>query len=502
MFLTFQIIAMKQIFFSISILIILSINVIAQNSSPYWSLAGNNNVNKSSKFGTTNDYSVRFYTNNIQRMIINSPAGFVGIGTTAPTERLHVNSALGANAFRVQVGGSTKLLVHSEGGVSVGTYAAAPANGLYVAGNVKIGSEEVDNNDNSLRASLQVTGSASIGNGLRVEDFGIVGLNSDGDGVVGSSRGAAGVYGQSLGNGVVGDAAGYGVYGSGGGRGVGGYSIYGYGGYFTSDSSYGLVAVTTPKGFYAGAFYGNVYTSGTLYQSSDKNLKTNIQEFGDAMSIINKLKPKNYEFKKDTKFASLNLPAGSHYGLLAQDLQEVLPNLVSETPHELRTIKPVITTKQTADGKTAHVISDEKETKEIIKIKGVNYLELIPILVKGMQELSKENEDLKNQIVDLKSLILKNGNSSTISSLSGYIKQNAPNPSNNSTIISYYIPNETRNAQILVTDIKGSVLRAYNVSRGEGQVNIKSGELSSGTYNYTLYMNNNKIDTKQMIIIK
>lgn len=130
---------MKQIFVSIATLFILVVSVNAQNSSPYWSLAGNSNVSKSSKFGTTNDYSVRFYTNNTQRMIINSPAGFVGIGTTAPTERLHVNSALGANAFRVQVGGSTKLLVHSEGGVSVGTYAAAPANGLYVAGNVTIG---------------------------------------------------------------------------------------------------------------------------------------------------------------------------------------------------------------------------------------------------------------------------------------------------------------------------------------------------------------------------
>lgn len=341
---------------------------------------------------------------------------------------------------------------------------------------------------------------------MDVQDFGITGLNSDGYGVVGSSRGPAGVYGQSLGDGVVGDAQGYGVYGSGGAYGVGGYSTEGYGGYFTSDSSYGMVAAASPKGFYAGVFYGNVYTSGTLYQSSDKNLKTNIQEFGNAMSIINKLKPKNYEFKKDNKFASLNLPAGSHYGLLAQDLQEVLPNLVSETPQELRIIKPVvkqvIATKPAVYGKPAHMISDEKETKEIIKIKGVNYTELIPILVKGMQELSKENEDLKNQINDLKLSISKNNSSLPTSSLQGYIKQNAPNPSNTNTVISYYTSNETRNAQILVSDMKGSVVRAYNVSKGEGQLNIKSGEFPSGTYNYSLYVNQNKIDTKQMIIIK
>lgn len=497
--LTFKIVAMKLNLFSISTLILLSMHVNAQNSSPYWSLAGNNNVTSSSKFGTTNNYSVRFYTNNTQRMIINSPAGLVGIGTTTPTDQLHVNSAVGTNPLRVQVNGYTKLFVHSAGGVAIGATATPPANGLYVSGNVGIGTK-------TPTAKLQVSGNASIASGLRVEDYGIVGYNSDGYGIEGRSRGPAGVYGISPGDGVVGDAAGYGVYGSGGAYGIGGHSTEGYGGYFTSDSSYGMVAAASPRGFYAGVFYGNVYTSGTLYQSSDKNLKTNIQEFGDAMSIINKLKPKNYEFKKDNKFASLNLPAGSHYGLLAQDLQEVLPNLVSETPQELRIIKPVvkqvIATKPAVYGKPAHMISDEKETKEIIKIKGVNYTELIPILVKGMQELSKENEDLKNQINDLKTLILKNGNSLTITSLSGYIKQNAPNPSYNNTIINYYIPNEARNAQILLTDVKGSVLKSYNVSRGQGQVNIKSGELIAGTYNYTLYINNSKIDTKQMVIIK
>ena len=53
------------------------------------------------------------------------------------------------------------------------------------------------------------------------------------------------------------------------------------------------------------------------------------------MSIINKLKPRDYLFKDDAKYASLHLPTGRHYGLLAQDLEQVLPNLVSEAPHQL-----------------------------------------------------------------------------------------------------------------------------------------------------------------------
>lgn len=51
------------------------------------------------------------------------------------------------------------------------------------------------------------------------------------------------------------------------------------------------------------------------------------------MSIINKLKPKNYEFRNDGKYAAMNLPKGNHYGLIAQELEEVLPNLVAYAPH-------------------------------------------------------------------------------------------------------------------------------------------------------------------------
>ncbi|WP_018616659.1 hypothetical protein [Segetibacter koreensis] len=68
--------------------------------------------------------------------------------------------------------------------------------------------------------------------------------------------------------------------------------------------------------------------------------------------------------------------------------------------------------------------------------------------------------------------------------------------------ISYYAPNDNKKAQILVTDMKGRVLRAYSVARGECQVNIKSQELPTGTYNYTFCVNGSKIDTKQMIITK
>src|SRR5258706_1481054 len=74
---------MKKIFLSLAILFALVIGN-AQNTSPYWSLVGNSNATSSSKLGTTNAIDLRLFTNNSEKMRINT-AGAVGIGTTAPS---------------------------------------------------------------------------------------------------------------------------------------------------------------------------------------------------------------------------------------------------------------------------------------------------------------------------------------------------------------------------------------------------------------------------------
>jgi hypothetical protein len=55
-------------------------------------------------------------------------------------------------------------------------------------------------------------------------------------------------------------------------------------------------------------------------------------------------------------------------------------------------------------------------------------------------------------------------------------------------------------AEIRITDAKGSILKIYKAITGQGHLNIKSNELPAGTYNYTLYVGDRKVDTKQMVI--
>ncbi len=396
----------------------------------------------------------------------------------------------------MQVNGLTKLLVHSNGGVSIGSGATPPANGLYVVSSVGIGTHTPAH-------TLEVFGDGNFNSTNTLNPYAIQG-QSDIVGVVGSA------FNRDQGTGVSGTGSATGVYGEGTGTendngiGVVGFSSYGIGGSFTSDNYIGLQA-QGGSGEYAGDFIGDVHTTG-MFITSDTRLKKNIKEFNNAMDIINRLQPKNYDFKNDANYAFLNLPQGNHYGLLAQDLEKVLPNLVKESTHKFYDVRQQHLNAAN-NGKAGTQITEQQKTKENITFKSVNYMELIPIMIKAMQEINtvkdKEIADLQNQINELKSLILKGNNLTSLTSSSGgYLKQNVPNPANNNTVISYYLPENTRKAQITITDAKGSAVKVYNATIGEGRINITSAELAAGTYNYTLSVNDKRIDSKQMVITK
>lgn len=63
--------------------------------------------------------------------------GKVGIGTNSTTYRVEIKAETGENPLKVKVNNSGKLTVFSNGGTSIGTDAAAPINGLLVAGDIR-----------------------------------------------------------------------------------------------------------------------------------------------------------------------------------------------------------------------------------------------------------------------------------------------------------------------------------------------------------------------------
>lgn len=117
---------------------------------------------------------------------------------------------------------------------------------------------------------------------------------------------------------------------------------------------------TATPGVYKLYVAGDIYTTG-VWVSSDERLKKNISDIDDPLAKILKLKGHKYEFEKD-KFKEKNLPEGTHYGVLAQELQEVLPEAV-------------------------RIGEDGTES--------VAYTELIPFLIEAIKAQQKEINELK-----------------------------------------------------------------------------------------------------------
>ncbi len=179
---------------------------------------------------------------------------------------------------------------------------------------------------------------------------------------------------------------------------------------------------------FAGYFSGNVYVSGSVTEMSDVRVKDNIQELTGALAMITKLAPKTYNFKEEY---ALNLPSGKQYGLIAQDLEKVLPTLVRDVEHPGKPIVQVKKTileqptssaspklqKRTDDLTDASLLLLEESTepgsiieieeKEIVgyeedqTLKSVNYKALIPILVGAIKEQNEIVEQQQSQIAAL-----------------------------------------------------------------------------------------------------
>ena len=99
---------------------------------------------------------------------------------------------------------------------------------------------------------------------------------------------------------------------------------------------------------------GNTEVSGTwtgpgFIKTSDARLKTDLYPIQNALELLNQLQPKVYRLKKDTN-------KRKHFGLLAHEVQKILPNLI-------------------------HTGTDND------KLLAVDYTELIPVLIVAIQEL-------------------------------------------------------------------------------------------------------------------
>jgi len=116
-------------------------------------------------------------------------------------------------------------------------------------------------------------------------------------------------------------------------------------------------------------------TWGTL---SDSRLKQNVRELGSALDKINELHPVHFEFINSGENAN---PSGTRTGFIAQEFEQVLPGHTFE-------MEPMADADKTLLG-------------EGVKAKGIE-ADLVPYLVKAIQELKAELDTVKAELANLK----------------------------------------------------------------------------------------------------
>jgi len=216
----------------------------------------------------------------------------------------------------------------------------------------------------------------------------------------------------------------------------------------------------------------------TLTQSSDKRLKKNITIIPYNREAFQKLNPVSFDISDSLLLNVNNKKAGkkptsvTEYGFIAQEVQEMYPQLVSQDKKTgFLTLKP---------------------------------LEIIPILVSALHDQQAQINSLTDLVNKSNSAPKKVGASQETDVLTyPVLDQNIPNPFNTSTTIGYYLPTTITNASIYVYDMNGVQLKSYSINqRGKGNITIQGSELIAGMYLYALIADGKVIDTKRMILTK
>jgi hypothetical protein len=245
---------------------------------------------------------------------------------------------------------------------------------------------------------------------------------------------------------------------------------------------------------------------------SDGRVKKNIKENVPGLSFINKLKPVTYNLNLDVADKL------TKHGMAKQKVET--DERLSKEIAEARAVKErmvftgfVAQDVEKAAKSLKYEFSGVDAAKNDQDLYGLRYAEFVVPLVKSVQELSKMNDekeakinDLQKQIDELKTLIKFNsGNAGPqkINISSAMLGQNVPNPFNSTTRITYTLPEQYSTAKIVITDKSGKLLREMKLNgKGQGSIYLDAKTSSSGAYQYSLYVNENLVDTKQMLIAK
>ncbi|MEO0903098.1 MAG: tail fiber domain-containing protein, partial [Bacteroidota bacterium] len=179
---------------------------------------------------------------------------------------------------------------------------------------------------------------------------------------------------------------------------------------------------------------GTAGVTGGVWSGSDKRWKQNIEKIEAPLNKIKRLNGKTYDWRND-EFPEKEFSMDRQIGFLAQEVQEIFPELVKENN----------------EGYLA-----------------INYIGIIPVLVEALKEQQEAIETLQEEMEELRGKTnstpskSRDYSSSTIdeTSIPAELFQNIPNPFIGETEISFFLPQEVGTAEIILYNLQGTQIRS------------------------------------------
>jgi hypothetical protein len=274
---------------------------------------------------------------------------------------------------------------------------------------------------------------------------------------------------------------------------------------YTNCAAFGFGASATASGRMV---FGNskiigLYTSASgLFIVSDGRFKTNVKDEVKGLDFIKKLRPVTYQvdtksldgfikqnipLAKDSSGNPIQTPSGDfsasssiiHSGFIAQEVEQAEKDC----------------------GYKSTIVSAPVNNSDSYAL---NYSEFVVPLVKAVQELSDKFDSL---VAATKGQRINNNEKETILQVelankdNVILYQNQPNPFDGSTVIRFFIPeNTTGTAYVAFYDMYGKEVNKVEIKeKGFGKIEANTENLASGIYSYSIIINEKVIDTKKMI---
>lgn len=240
--------------------------------------------------------------------------------------------------------------------------------------------------------------------------------------------------------------------------------------------------------------------------ASDRRVKRNYQWNVPGVEFIKLLKPVTYNVDVHKMNSMLGYPmkrdsAGNSTG--------VPDTSYWEGKYDVERMRFSGFIAQEVDSAAQQVGYDFSGVVKGEKLLSLRYAEFVVPLVKAVQEQQKMIDSLFAIINTPKNSQRTSGqnNSETTSEIelsnkdNVILYQNEPNPFDGSTVIRYFLPdNTTGNAFVVFYDMYGKEVGKLEIrEKGFGKIEANTENLAAGIYSYSIVVNEQAIDTKKMV---